>query len=192
MPETVRVRASVADIVRAAAAVALLSCAAACTPESSHPLVGEASGQFACEIFLPGANPPNTGDGAVTVTLGGDERVLAQSAAAFAVDGQGNQTLDPAEAIYFAVQVFQYVSETELEIFEIRVLPDDWAAGAQLPFDGDRVIGFVGRVTFDANGNATDATVTAASTGGELLLGDAGRNPAEPVTGSFSAALSND
>ena len=170
----------------------MLLSVAGCAPESSHPLVGEASGSFACEIFLPGTNPPNSGDGSVTVTLRGEERVLAQSAAAFAVDGEGNQTLDPANAIYFAVQIFQYVSETTLEIFEVRVLPDDWADGAVLAVDGETVVAFFGSVTFDANGNATDATVTAASNDGELLLDAAGRNPREPVTGSFAVELSND
>lgn len=185
-------RCSVADVARAASALALLAATAACAPEPSHPLVGEASGSFACEIFLPGSNPPNTGDGAVTVTLRDDDRVLAQSAAAFAVDGQGSQTLDPANAIYFAVQVFQYVSETTLEIFEVRVLPDDWVDGAVLAVDGETVIAFFGAVTFDANGNATDAKITAASSDGELVLEAAGRNPRDPVTGSFAVELSND
>lgn len=180
-----------ADAGRAFCALVFLA-ALGCAPEPSHPLVGEATGSFACEIFLPGTNPPNTGDGAVTVTIRDDDRVLAQSAAAFAVDGQGNQTLDPAFAIYFAVQVFQFVSETTLEIFEVRVLPDDWADGAVLAVDGETVVAFFGAVTFDANGNATDATVTAASTDGELVLGAAGRNPRESVTGSFSVELSND
>lgn len=184
-------RCSAADVARAACALVFLA-AAACAPEPSHPLVGEASGSFACEIFLPGSNPPNTGDGAVTVTLRDDERVLAQSAAAFAVDDQGNQTLDPANAIYFAVQVFQYVSESKLEIFEVRVLPDDWADGAVLAVDGESVVAFFGAVTFDANGNAVDATITAASTDGELVLEAAGRNPRDPVAGSFTVELSND
>lgn len=168
-------------------ALALLALAiAGCAPDSSHPLVGDAAGSFDCEVFLPGSTPPNTGDGAVTVTLGGDERVLAQSAAAFAVDGQGNQTLDPAAAAYFAVQVFQYVSETNLEVFEVRVLPADWQPDGQVTFDGVTAVGFFGSVTFDANGNAVDALVKATTTGGALLLGDAGRDPRAPVSGSLS------
>lgn len=170
----------------AAAALALLGGAAGCAPEPSDPLIGGAAGAFDCEIFLPGANPANTGDGAVTVTLDGKERVLAQSAAAFAVDGDGNQTLDPGAAIHFAVQVFQFVSETELEVFEVRVLPADWIPDTVVPFDGDRAVGFFGIVTFDVHGNAVAASVVATSTGGELLLGAAGQDPRTPVTGSLS------
>jgi hypothetical protein len=188
----VRASCFVADGVRAACALLVFAGTAACAPEPSHPLVGEASGVFACEIFLPGTNPPNSGDGEVTVTLRDEERVLAQSAAAFAVDGQGSQTLDPANAIYFAVQIFQFVTETELEIFEVRVLPEDWTDGAVLPVDGETVVAFFGSVTFDANGNATDARITAASNDGELVLESAGRNPRESVTGSFAVELSND
>jgi hypothetical protein len=163
----------------------LLLALAGCAPESSNPVVGDASGSFDCEIFLPGSSPPNTGDGAVVVTLDGRERILAQSAAAFAVDGAGNQTLDPEQASFFAVQVLQYVSEQELEVFEVRVLPADWVAGTEIPFDGVTAVGFYGKVEFDANGNAVDARVKASTTGGSLLLGDAGRDPRAAVTGAL-------
>lgn len=165
---------------------------AGCAPEPSDPLVGDASGSFDCEIFLPGANPANTGDGAVTVTLDGRERVLAQSAAAFAIDDADNQTLDPATAIYFAVQVVQYVSETTLEVFEVRVLPDSWVADTVLPFDGEDVVGFFGTVTFDANGTAVGAEIDASSTDGELTLGEAGRDPRAPVSGTLVVELAGD
>lgn len=173
-------------------AASLALAAFGCAPESSHPLVGGATGSFETEIFLPGSVPSNVGDGAVTVTLGGEERVLAQSAAAYAVDGAGNQTLDPANAVYFAVQVFQYVSETTLEIFEVRVLPDSWVDGATLPVDGVDTVAFFGAVTFDGNGNAVDATIRASSDDGELTLAEAGRDPRAPVSGSFTVELSDD
>ena len=175
-----------------AASLLIASLAIGCAPESSHPLVGDATGSFDCEIFFPGSNPPNSGDGTVTVALGGDERVLAQSAAAFAVDGTGNQTLDPATATYFAVQVFQYVSETTLELFEVRVLPAAWVDGATIPVDGVDTVAFFGTVTFDGNGNAVDATVKASSDDGELTVAEAGRDPRAPVSGSFTVDLSND
>lgn len=157
----------------------------ACAPEPSRARVGEAAGAFDCEIFLPGTSPANVGDGAITVTVDGDARILAQTAAAFAVDGAGHQTLDPASASYFAVQVFQFVSETELEIFEIRVLPDDWQPEAAVPFDGVRAVGFFGRVIFDGNGNAAGATIVARTTGGNVLLEEAGREPRAPVVGTL-------
>ena len=173
-------------------AFAALLFLAGCAPSPSDPLIGDAAGSFDCEIFLPNSVPSNTGDGAVTVTLDGRERVLAQSAAAFAIDGAGNQTLDPSTATYFAVQVVQYVSETTLEVFEVRVLPDEWVADAVLPFDGDTVVGFFGTVTFDANGTAIGAEVDATSTDGELLLGAAGRDPRAPVSGTLTAELLGD
>lgn len=178
--------------VRCFAVRALLLAAIGCAPESSHPIVGDATGAFETEIFFPGSVPSNVGDGAVTVTLGGDERVLAQSAAAYAVDGAGNQTLDPANAVYFAVQIFQYVSETKLEIFEVRVLPASWTGGATIPVDGVDTVAFFGTVSFDGNGNAVDATIQASSDDGELTLTEAGRDPRAPVSGSFAVELSND
>lgn len=155
-------------------------------PAPTDVVIGTAAGTFDCEIFLPGANPRNTGDGAITVVLDGEERVLAQGAAAYAVDGDGNQVLDPSAASYFAVQVFQYIAEDFLEIFEVRVLPDDWQPGVEIPFDGERGVAFFGTIRFDANGNA-DALVEATATHGALILADAGRSPRESVTGSLSA-----
>lgn len=169
-----------------ALSLALAAALTGCAPEPTDVSTGAAEGSFDCEIFLPGSVPSNTGDGAITIALDGEERVLAQGAAAYAVDGEGNQTLDPSAASYFAVQVFQYVAEDLLEIFELRVLPDDWAAGGEIPLDGARGVAFFGTISFDGNGNAEDALVEAHATHGSLVLGDAGRNPRETVTGALS------
>ena len=175
-----RARCSPADL---GLAGALLLALAGCAPEESHGSTGTASGAFDCEIFQPGSNPTNTGDGAITVVLDGSERVLAQGAAGYAVDGNGSQTLDPSLASYFAVQVFQWISETELEIFELRVLPDAWVSGADIAFDDVDGVGFFGSVFFDGNGNAVDAKIRANVTHGSVHLEDAGRDPRAPVSG---------
>ena len=179
-------RSSAAE--RAAAFALALSCAACGPPEPTDVTTGTADGSFDCEIFLPGSNPSNTGDGAITVTLDGHERVLAQGAAGYAVDASGNQTLDPSAASYFAVQVVQYIAEDELEIFELRVLPDDWLPDVEIPFDGDRGIAFFGTIRFDGNGNPLPdgARIEASATHGTLTLSAAGRNPRDPVIGTLS------
>lgn len=156
--------------------------ASACAPREQGAS-GEASGSFDCEIFQPGANPPNWGDAVVRVTFDGDERVLAQGAAAFAIDGEGSQTLDPAEASYFALQAYQEVSPSVVEVFEIRVLPASWAPGI-VEIDGASAVALLGEVEYDGNGSVVEARIVAESRSGRLRLDAAGDEPREAVLGS--------
>lgn len=161
-----------------------LALVVACAPVDPKSPTGDASGTFDCEIFQPGSNPPNYGDGVVELRFAGDERTLAQGAAAFAIDANGSQTIDPASASYFAVQVYQDVSETKLEVFEVRVLPDTWAVG-EVQIDGDGAVGFLGEVLYDANRIVLEARVIAETRAGTLVLEQAGNDPREPVRGSL-------
>lgn len=161
---------------------------AGCAPGDRPAATGDAAGTFDCEIFQPGSNPPNYGDGVVELRFDGDERTLAQGAAAFAIDANGSQTIDPATASYFAVQVYQDVSETNLEVFEVRVLPDQWAAG-EVEIDGDGAVGFLGEVLYDANRIVIEARVIAETRAGTLVLEQAGNDPREPVRGSLRDVL---
>lgn len=156
-----------------------------CAPEDQRPATGSAQGTFDCEIFVPGANPPNVGDGVVDLEIDGEGRTLAQGAAAYAVDGNGSQTLDPAQASYFAVQVFQNVSPELIEVFEVRVLPDAWVPG-EVVLDGVTAVAYLGEITHDANGTVTDARIVAESRGGTITLEEAGDEPAEPVAGTLT------
>jgi len=182
---------------RLLAAAFLAAALAACGPEDRARPVGVVDGSAQCEIFLPGLVPPNFGDGAVTLVLDSHDAAaadasrvtLAQGAAAFAVDEQGAQTIDPAHASYFSIQTYQYTSPSRVELFELRVLPSAWAAGDVL-LDGTTAVGFYGAIDFDANGNAKSARILARTTDGVLHLDAAGENPRDPVTATFSGRTS--
>jgi len=178
-------------VASAVGALAFAASVAACGPRDAG-IGGEASGSFACEIFQPGANPPNWGDAVVRVTLDGDERVLAQGAAAFAIDAEGNQTLDPLDASYFALQAYQEISPTTVEVFEIRVLPAAWFPG-EVPVDGASAVALLGEVHYDGNGSVTDARILAESRSGTLRLDAAGTEPRQAVLATvMSLRLSSD
>ncbi len=161
---------------------------AGCAPVDPRAPTGDASGSFDCEIFQPGANPPNYGDGVIELRFAGDERTLAQGAASFAIDAEGSQTLDPANAAYFAIQVYQDVSESKLELFELRVLPAEWLTG-EVQIDGDGAVGFLGEVLYDANRQVLEARIVAETRAGVLVLDQAGNDPREAVRGSLRDVL---
>lgn len=171
----------------ASLALALLtSSVLGCAPEDHASATGVASGQAACDIFQANSVPPDIGDGVVQLTLGGEAHTLAQGAAAFAVDANGQATSDPAQASYFAVQIYQYLSPKQMEIFEFRVLPDAWAPG-DVPVDGVEAVGLYAVVDFDANGNATAVTFRAQTVDGTLHVDAAGQQPRDPVAVAFDA-----
>ena len=170
--------------------VVLLS---ACGAERAPAQTGAFSGEAQCEVFLPGLIPPDFGDGVVQLVLDSHDAAsaaathvtLAQGAAAFAVDANGSQTIDPSLAAYFSIQMYQYTSPTRVELFEVRVPPSEWGAGDVI-LDGTEAFGIYGAIEFDANGNATSSRILARTTDGVVHLTAAGKNPREPVAATFS------
>jgi hypothetical protein len=130
--------------------------------------------------------PSNYGDGNAAVSVGSTDETLAQGAAAFAIDSSGHQTLDPSQASYFAVQIFQQLSPHEIDVFEIDVVPSRWAKG-DVVIDGSNAGTLLGRIDTDDNGVIVDSFVLARATGGTLHLDAAGLDPREPVAGSFDS-----
>ena len=158
---------------------------AGCAPESRHLAHGTASGSVNCDIFVSGANPPDIGDAQVHVSLGDTTALVAQGAAAFAVDANGQQVADPAQASYFGIQAYQYVSPTRMEVFELRVIPANWIAG-DVALDGVSAAALYGLIDFDDNGNAVSAVILATSSKGTVHLTAAGRNLHDAVAADFT------
>ena len=147
---------------------------------------GLANREFGGEMFIATADPPNFGSGVVHLSIDGQERTLAQGTSAIAIDIEGRPNSDPEQADFFAVQIFQYLSPTEAEVFELRVRPDLWVDETEVAIntaDGDALFG---SVSFDRNGAQLGGELLLTAVRGTLTLEAAGQFPGEDVRGFFS------
>lgn len=165
------------------AALLLAGCG---TADVDGPSFGEANGTFDTEIFIPGSNPPNYGDAVIEVVMDGEPRTLAQGASVVAIDADGLPTIDPDAAVYFALQAFQYTSETRAEVFELRVAPESWTDDTDVPVNTVDADALFGIVEFDANGQQVGGEIVLAAIRGQLHISVAGREPADEVVGTLS------
>ena len=160
--------------------------AGGCARGTAGVVVGSASGNFDCDVFRAGLVPPDYGDGAVAIDFGGESRDVAEGAAAFAVDANGEQTTDPTQAAYFAVQLYQDVAPSAVEVFEVRALPAVWRPG-DIELDGINAVAIYARVALQGSNGVS--TVIAVSTDGALHLDAAGEHVGDAVSGTIGADL---
>ncbi len=192
---TVRRRRSGSGRAGAASLASALLALTGCGAEGGgDPAGGTATGSFDCEIYVPGSDPPNVGDGAVVITRAGGSRTIAQGASAFAIDANGQQTFDPDEVSFYAVQIHQFVSETRLEVVEIQIAPEAWIDGGSAaivpsPPEDDRAALLVAEITFDANGIPVEIEREAEGVGGTVTIEKAGTELGSAVRGRFSATI---
>lgn len=173
---------------RPLAVVVALAASSACGPANvDGPLFGRASGTFDTEVYLPGSNPPNYGQAVIQLDIEDEHpRTLVQGASVLAIDADGLPTLDPETAVYFALQVFQFTSETSAEVFELRVSPEYWVDDTDVFVNTQDADAVYGEVTFDANGQQVAGQILLTAIRGDLHIDRAGLEPTDEVTGTLA------
>lgn len=165
----------------------LVSCGAADQgPGPGTTLTGTATGDFDTEIFNPAANPENYGRGSVTIKTAEQDHILAQASTSFPVDAEGRMTLDPEEAVYFAIQIFQFTSPITMKVLELRIIPSLWLPNSEIDLTTPGNTALFGLITFDQGGRVESVETLLAVTEGTLQLTEAGQPFTAPVSGFFT------